>query len=457
MRHLLVLSAVLLTTTSPAAAGPALVLIRTDQGNIEVELDERAPATVANFLRYVDAGYYDGGRFHRTVRPDNQPDDKVKIAVIQAGINPFFARKEFVPIRLERTSKTGLKHKGGTISMARDRPNSATSDFFLCVGDQPELDFGGKRNPDGQGFAAFGRVVRGADVVRKINAAPAKGQTLTPPVRIYEVRRLVEPLPIAHRGLFRHAPENTLAAFAACLELRLGFELDVRRSRDGQLVVVHDATLERTTNGKGLVADHSLAELKKLDAGRWFDRAYAGARLPALDEVFALVKARGHARTRVAVDLKIDDGKVEADVVRLARKHGVLSRLVLIGTTIDSSAVRKRLRSADPATPAAVLAQTAADLPRALADRDADWVYLRFVPTAQQVRQARRAGKKVFVSGKVVAGPEAKSWLAARAAGVDALLTDYPLECRQAWRSRAAGASERPRQAASDRQARPIR
>jgi peptidyl-prolyl cis-trans isomerase A (cyclophilin A) len=166
------------------------VLIETEKGDIEIELDAaKAPATVANFLRYVDNRFYDGGRFHRTVTPDNQPDNKVKIEVIQAGINPDKAKDEFAPIKLERTRDTKLAHKDGTISMARDGPDSATADFFICVGDQPELDFGGKRNPDGQGFAAFGRVVRGLDVVKKIQAAPADGQKLTPPVKILKARR----------------------------------------------------------------------------------------------------------------------------------------------------------------------------------------------------------------------------------------------------------------------------
>ena len=137
----------------------------------------------------MDGKFYDGGRFHRTVTPDNQPDNKVKIEVIQAGINPDKAKDEFAPIKLERTRDTGLTHKDGTISMARDGPDTATSDFFICVGDQPELDFGGKRNPDGQGFAAFGRVVKGMDVVKKIQQSPADGQTLKPPVKIVTARR----------------------------------------------------------------------------------------------------------------------------------------------------------------------------------------------------------------------------------------------------------------------------
>lgn len=171
-------------------APPVRVVIQTAKGDIEVELDAaKAPGTVANFLRYVDAKFYDGGRFHRTVTPANQPDNKVRIEVIQAGPDPARAKDEFPPIKLERTRDTKLSHKDGTISMARDGPDTATADFFICVGDQPELDFGGKRNPDGQGFAAFGHVVKGMDVVKAIQKSPADGQTLNPPVTIVKVIR----------------------------------------------------------------------------------------------------------------------------------------------------------------------------------------------------------------------------------------------------------------------------
>jgi len=167
---------------------PVTVVIETSLGKIEAEIDTiHAPVTAANFLKYVDAGKYDGGRFHRTVKPDNQPNNDVKIEVIQAGRGDGFQGSPAIP--LERTSVTGLFHRDGTISMARAGPDTATSDFFICIGDQPSLDFGGKRNPDGQGFAAFGRVVRGMDVVRRIQAAPAEGQSLTPPVRIVTIRR----------------------------------------------------------------------------------------------------------------------------------------------------------------------------------------------------------------------------------------------------------------------------
>lgn len=166
------------------------VLIRTSLGSMEVEIDTvKAPTTAQNFLRYVDQGAYRGGRFHRTVRHDNQPEDKVKIEVIQGGLDSLRV-KDFPPIPLERTSQTGLSHQDGTISMARDGPDTATSDFFICVGNQPALDFGGKRNPDGQGFAAFGRVVRGMDVVRQIQTARAHEQRLTPAIEIIDITRM---------------------------------------------------------------------------------------------------------------------------------------------------------------------------------------------------------------------------------------------------------------------------
>jgi peptidyl-prolyl cis-trans isomerase A (cyclophilin A) len=170
--------------------GPVRVVIQTEKGDIEVELEAaKAPLTTANFLKYVDGKFYEGGVFHRTVKPDNQPDNKVRIEVIQAGVNPEREKDSFPPIKMERTKQTGLAHKDGTISMARDGPDTATGDFFLCIGDQPSLDFGGERNPDGQGFAAFGKVVQGMDVVKKIQAAPADGQKLTPPVKILKVTR----------------------------------------------------------------------------------------------------------------------------------------------------------------------------------------------------------------------------------------------------------------------------
>lgn len=187
-----------LPAPAPAGASDPRVLIHTEKGDIVVEIDlARAPVTAANFLRYVDAGLYDGSTFHRTVTPANQPANLIRIEVIQGGELP--ADKEFPPIAHETTATTGIRHLDGTISMARDKPGTASSSFFICINDQPELDLGGRRNPDGQGFAAFGRVVRGMDVVRAIQALPARGQQLTPPVKIISVRRMDDP------------PKNTLS------------------------------------------------------------------------------------------------------------------------------------------------------------------------------------------------------------------------------------------------------
>ncbi len=176
----------------PAAQGPVRVVVQTELGAIVLEVDTAsAPNTAANFLRYLDAGHYDGGTFHRTVKMENQPDSPVKIEVVQAGVNVARAKEGFPAIPIERTSVTGLRHTDGAISMARGQPDSATSGWFICINDQPSLDFGGARNADGQGFAAFGRVVQGMDVVRKIQHAPnTDAQLLTPPIKILKASRV---------------------------------------------------------------------------------------------------------------------------------------------------------------------------------------------------------------------------------------------------------------------------
>jgi peptidyl-prolyl cis-trans isomerase A (cyclophilin A) len=174
----------------PLPAAPQ-VRIETELGNIEVELDAKhAPITVSNFLHYVDAGHYTDGRFFRTVTLDNQPTNNIKIQVVQVEASPAAQRKVFPAIPLERTRDTGLRHRDGTLSMARYGPDTATDSFSIVIGDQPEMDFGGKRQADGQGFAAFGQVVKGMDVVRKIQASPAQEQQLRPAIRILRLTRL---------------------------------------------------------------------------------------------------------------------------------------------------------------------------------------------------------------------------------------------------------------------------
>jgi peptidyl-prolyl cis-trans isomerase A (cyclophilin A) len=169
-----------------------MVAIVTTAGEIDLRVDDvRAPKTAANFLSYVKRGFFDGGTFFRTVttHPDNQPHNTVKIDVIQATHNARAHPHWDAPVVFEPTSQTGLKHTDGAVSMARDAaPNTAQTDFFICIGAQPSLDDGGLRSKDHRGFAAFGRVVRGMDVVRHIHVGPAHGQTLTPPITIEHVR-----------------------------------------------------------------------------------------------------------------------------------------------------------------------------------------------------------------------------------------------------------------------------
>lgn len=161
------------------------VTIQTELGNIVVELyPAQAPITVNNFLRYVTENRWDGASFYRVVRADNQPNDKIIIDVIQGD---FFAAdhpQRLPPIPIETTQQTGLHHEDGTLSMGRITSDSVDSEFFICMGDQPELDFGGQRNPDGIGFSAFGKVIEGMDVVRKIHQSPANKQTLEPRISI---------------------------------------------------------------------------------------------------------------------------------------------------------------------------------------------------------------------------------------------------------------------------------
>jgi peptidyl-prolyl cis-trans isomerase A (cyclophilin A) len=163
-----------------------IVALFTSSGEIDISVDRvHAPKTAANFLTYVRRGAFDGGTFFRTVltQPDNQPHNAVKIDVIQATNRSGF--KPDPPVAFEATSKTGLRHRDGTVSMARDPAlDSAQTDFFICIGDQPSLDDGGHRSADHRGFAAFGRVVRGMDVVRAIHDAPHHDQSLKPPIVI---------------------------------------------------------------------------------------------------------------------------------------------------------------------------------------------------------------------------------------------------------------------------------
>ena len=183
------------------ASETVTVVMSTSAGKITIELyPQAAPVTVNNFLRYVDGGYYSNSHFYRTVRMDNQAQNKIKIEVIQGGLGMETSDLPFEPITHESTQSTGLLHLDGVISMGRLEPGTASSEFFICINDQPELDFGGQRNPDRLGFAAFGKVVQGMDVVREIQSMETvmpvgedleytSGQMLKDPVVILNISR----------------------------------------------------------------------------------------------------------------------------------------------------------------------------------------------------------------------------------------------------------------------------
>ena len=181
---------------TPLPQQNVIVVFDTEKGTMEMEVDSaHAPATAANFLKYVDAGFYDGGSVNRSVRPDNTVRHDVEIQVIQFQIDSARRREQFPPIPIERTSATGLRHVDGALSMARTGPDTATASFSILIGDQPEMNFGGRRNADGQGFAVFGRVTRGMEVVKAIQASPTGSEgpygteSLTPAIKIIKAHR----------------------------------------------------------------------------------------------------------------------------------------------------------------------------------------------------------------------------------------------------------------------------
>ena len=166
------------------------ISMETELGPIQLELyPDRAPITVSNFLRYVDENRYEDFHFYRVVHMENQPDNDVKIEVIQGGLGFDKHPMELPTIVHETTNKTGIRHLNGTLSMARMEPGTASSEIFICINDQPELDYSGKRNPDGRGFAAFGKVISGMDVIRKIQLLPETKQMLDKVVKVNSIQR----------------------------------------------------------------------------------------------------------------------------------------------------------------------------------------------------------------------------------------------------------------------------
>lgn len=166
--------------------------IQTKLGDIEIELyPTKAPKTVAAILSYIDSGFYKDCNFYRVLNDNNQPSDAPKASVIQGGLWRTKKNRDHLPgIPHESTQQTGILHKDGTVSLARLEPGTGTTEFFICIGDQPGFDSGGANNPDGQGYAAFGKVVKGMDIVNRIYNRPESDQYFDPPVPIYNIVRL---------------------------------------------------------------------------------------------------------------------------------------------------------------------------------------------------------------------------------------------------------------------------
>jgi glycerophosphoryl diester phosphodiesterase len=233
---------------------------------------------------------------------------------------------------------------------------------------------------------------------------------------------------VASGGLRYHAPEDTLPAFAAALELHVGVEAPVRRTRDGKLVVVGG---NRKTGLPPSVADVALAELRKLDAGSWFDREYAGERVPTLEEVLALAKQR---RSPALVVLDVEAEGVEGEVARLVGGKGLAGQVVCTGLPGRDPAARKRLHAAAPRLGLAAAAPRPDDLEGAVTAPDADWVLVGFMPSAADAARVHKAGRRLMAA-PAAAGYDPDVCARALEAQLDALVTDFPLECRALWRS----------------------
>jgi len=166
--------------------------IETVYGDIELELyPDKAPKTVGAFLSFIDSGYYDHSSFYRVLNDDNQPINAPKTELIQGGIWKTNYKKavQIKGIEHETTRQTGILHLDGTISLARLAPGTASTEFFICIGAQPGLNYGGENIADGQGYAAFGRVVKGMGIVKKIYAQNEDNQYFDPPIPILKIER----------------------------------------------------------------------------------------------------------------------------------------------------------------------------------------------------------------------------------------------------------------------------
>ena len=240
-----------------------------------------------------------------------------------------------------------------------------------------------------------------------------------------------DPILLAHRGLVRHAPENTLPGFAAAIELGLSIELDVYQTRDEHLVIIHDKSVDRTTNGTGEVSKMTLAEIRKLDAGSWFDPRFAGEKVPTLEEVFKLIHEHQRTPVTIGLNMKVISPGIEKNIVQHVEKYELFDQLFAFGQPIDST---RRFKEANPKLRTTTQhIRNAEQFDADLRDPFADDLWVVFVPDAKEVEQARKLGKRVWVSLHI-AENRPDTWDKARTSKVDGICTDWPLECCLHWR-----------------------
>jgi glycerophosphoryl diester phosphodiesterase len=242
-----------------------------------------------------------------------------------------------------------------------------------------------------------------------------------------------EPILLAHRGLMEHAPENTLPAFAAAIELGFSLELDVYQTSDGHLVVIHDQTVNRTTDGKGNVTQMTLAEVGTLDAGKRFHPCFAGSKVPTLEDVFRLVNHRERVRTIIALHVKKIPPGAEAKIVRLVEQYNLFDHLFAFDMSPESAA---RFKKASPRIKTCGSAGKREEMLKLLGAPAFDDVWIHFVPSAEDVKLCHARGKRVWLwDWAMPAGSKLWEYCNhAREAGVDGICTNHPLELRQLWR-----------------------
>ncbi len=248
------------------------------------------------------------------------------------------------------------------------------------------------------------------------------------------VAQAADPILIAHRGLLQHAPENTIPAFASCLELGMGFELDIRTTRDGKLVVLHDATIARTTNGPNrAISEITWKELRQLDAGNWFAPRFSGLRVPSLEETFALVRERKRRPTLLALNVKSITREGERELVRLLEKFKLFKESFAFDQSAECS---ERLKALDPRIRIGRNVRRE-EIDSRLAEGATDVYLLTSVPNEAVVSLLRKHRKAILFNyaGTGEHRRDKKNWLLVRELGIDGMLTDYVLECAKLWQA----------------------